>query len=84
MRKLIKAIVFCLFILVFAGVKCAAFETSCENEIAELAGMKDISVDVLTEEELSGDSEINLFGKYCSLSQTRLKPERFRRSNALR
>lgn len=63
MRKLIKAIVFCLFMLVFAGVKCAAFETSCENEIAELAGMKDISVDVLTEEELSGDSEINLFGK---------------------
>lgn len=54
---------FCFVISVFMGFECLAFETSCENDIAELAGMNDISTEVLTKEELSGDSEINLFGK---------------------
>jgi stage III sporulation protein AE len=63
MKKLIKGIMFCLLITVFAGLHCSAYETSCENEIAGYAGMQDISTEVLTKEELSGDSEINLFGK---------------------
>lgn len=66
MRKLIKVLVVCLFLSLFSGFECLAFETSCENEIAELAGMDNISTDVLTAEELSGDSEINLFGKILS------------------
>lgn len=66
MKKCVKIIIFCLLITVFCGMKCSAFETSCENDLAQKAGMQDVSSGTLTKEELSGDSKINFFGKIMS------------------
>lgn len=66
MKKCVKILLFCILINAFLCFQCSAFETSAENELADRAGMGEISHDTLTEEELSGDSKINLFGKIIS------------------
>ena len=63
MKKCIKVGFFILLIFLILEINCSAFETSTENDIADRAGVGDISADVITEEERSGDSKINLFGK---------------------
>ncbi|HAN21095.1 MAG: hypothetical protein A2Y15_04960 [Clostridiales bacterium GWF2_36_10] len=73
MKKCLKVLLFCFIIIVFSGIGCQAFETSNQNEIANKAGINEISTDAVTSEEMNGENHINLFGKALSFISDALK-----------
>ena len=73
MKKCFNLLLFCFIITLLSLTECAAYDTSEENEIAERAGLHELSTDALSPEELSGQKDINLFGKAVKFLSEALK-----------